>query len=303
MDSYSVIAITNSDGGVLETYKYGPYGEPKNAADVESWTGSRFRYTGQTVLDEDVRLNHYKARVYDPYYGRFLQTDPIGSDDDINLYAYVGGDPINGTDPTGLCGISGAKDLKLLIVGHGCVTYEYPNPATGAVNSKAHQIFTATNLSKNNQGKDVIFNVREIARAPHHSRQIYDFVKSGLNNGRASSALINAFKRAKANPGKVIEGVSTTTSLPIDGPQGAGLGRTTIDWLGALMYDAKSKNYIYDAVGTVRAQKFSTDQDGVLNKDKAAINLFNSTFCGDGKCQDYKQIPSSQMKTRFRFRF
>jgi RHS repeat-associated protein len=96
----SVFAQANGSGTITDTYKYGPYGEPKNAADQTSFSGSRFRYTGQTVLPE-AQLYYYKARVYDPIHGRFLQTDPIGSDDDLNLYGYVGGDPINATDPDG----------------------------------------------------------------------------------------------------------------------------------------------------------------------------------------------------------
>uniref|UniRef100_UPI000837B470 RHS repeat-associated core domain-containing protein n=1 Tax=Thauera butanivorans TaxID=86174 RepID=UPI000837B470 len=90
----SIVAAANSAGTSTAIYRYGPYGEP------DTTTGVRFRYTGQQYLG-GLNLYYYKARFYSPAIGRFLQTDPIGTADDLNLYAYVRNNPVNFNDPTG----------------------------------------------------------------------------------------------------------------------------------------------------------------------------------------------------------
>jgi RHS repeat-associated protein len=82
---------------------------------------SRFRCTGQAALPE-LQLYHYKARVYDPNLGRFLQTDPVGYNVDLNLYQYVYGDPLNLVDPSGLqqsCEDVGASSCRSSVGGLG----------------------------------------------------------------------------------------------------------------------------------------------------------------------------------------
>jgi RHS repeat-associated protein len=58
-----------------------------------------FRYVGKFGVQTDLPdLLYMRARYYVPSVGRFITHDPIGG---LNLYAYVGNNPINFMDPKG----------------------------------------------------------------------------------------------------------------------------------------------------------------------------------------------------------
>lgn len=95
----SVVAVTNASGVVLTYNSYDAFGVPtsSNAA-----YAGRFGYTGQAWLKE-LSVYYYRARMYAPTLRRFLQADPIGYIASMNMYAYVGNDPLNQSDPSGMC--------------------------------------------------------------------------------------------------------------------------------------------------------------------------------------------------------
>ena len=101
----STNVVIDDNGDVAQTLAFDPWGMRTNTGDVTLVNSITNKgYTGHEMDDESGLIN-MNARIYDPYLGVFLSADTMVPDAydmrQYNRYAYVMGNPLKYTDPTG----------------------------------------------------------------------------------------------------------------------------------------------------------------------------------------------------------
>jgi len=100
----NVTMLVNGSGAVLAKYLYDSFGNP-----LGMWgplaAANTYRFSSKE-MDPRTGQYYYGYRYYAPNLQRWLNQDPIGERGGINLYQFVGNDPINFVDPYGLLGLS-----------------------------------------------------------------------------------------------------------------------------------------------------------------------------------------------------
>lgn len=98
-----VVALTDSTGAIVAEYDYDAYGNPVSTG-REGSVVNPYRYAGYRY-DSETGMYYLNARYYAPTVGRFINRDTVqGLEEEpqtSNLYAYVNGNPIKYTDPSG----------------------------------------------------------------------------------------------------------------------------------------------------------------------------------------------------------
>ena len=98
---YSVHALTDAAGSIVEAYQYDAYGRTivfigpgsdsvwftqDDPQALTSAVNNPYTYTGQR-LDSETLLMYFKERYFNTGFGRFISRDPIGYVDGMNLYS------------------------------------------------------------------------------------------------------------------------------------------------------------------------------------------------------------------------
>ncbi len=99
-DAIGNVIAQFSGSTVEQSLTYDPWG----AARVQQTTGdtTQLRWKGLLYEDGVTSLYYMRARWYDPVTRRFISPDPLNLSSGKNQFSFAGGDPVNGSDASGM---------------------------------------------------------------------------------------------------------------------------------------------------------------------------------------------------------
>jgi len=106
----NVVGVINGSSALVNQYRYEPGGVDMPGFPQGS-VPNTLRFAARQ-LDSETGLYYMRARYYDPSLERFVSEDPIGLAGGPNAYVYTGNNPVNGTDPNGLCASASDRILS-----------------------------------------------------------------------------------------------------------------------------------------------------------------------------------------------
>jgi RHS repeat-associated protein len=297
----SIVAVTNSSGTTLNVNGYDEYGIPS------SGNVGRFQYTGQTWLPE-LGMYYYKARIYSPTLGRFLQPDPIGYGDGMNMYAYVGGDPVNAADPSGM-------DMENALSSNRA--YPIDNDDEWYLGKGVNLIALAGGHSRDGMGMwDNVFSVsgrvdvlsyeRAVADLPEATRKLNRYsasmgVSAGclLNAGCTASAVSSLSKNASSlgNLSKDLLVSGRAHSLKLMAAKGNGKHEWTMQPLA-------SRDFIWYELRTAFGGEVTKPRPDIwiLNITPNSKVIYRSSTLGGGRTLEFRN-PYLNNRGYLKFRF
>ena len=127
----SVEAISNTNGRLMENFRYDAFGklsvyDSLGNPIASSITGNRFGFTGQQY-DSATAGFHFYYRNYAPETGLFSQRDLIEYEDGMGMYQYVGNNPANGIDILGLEDCSKTQERNDIAYETSAINYATTN--------------------------------------------------------------------------------------------------------------------------------------------------------------------------------
>jgi RHS repeat-associated protein len=182
----SIRDVLDEKGQPKARYDYDPYGNLTSDPDKKP----EFGYAGMHYhAPSGLYLTKYRA--YDPQSGRWLSRDPIGEAGGINLYAYVGGNPVSYIDPLG---------LRIDVVSLNNSAYD--NCISAAQNLAQLENMTQSQLDQWVKNNPITLAHTTSVSSQHQSD--YDAAIAYLGNSDTAKELIEELQNAKDENGNDI---------------------------------------------------------------------------------------------------